>query len=266
MERGHEEAKAQESSRRGSWQARWAGAQRGQAGGQPQKMAARAVWSKAARRKSQPGATLGVRGPVAGRNHPSRNRHNPRPVRRLCHWFGKPWHSLCRRPIVESAKSKFLIRGAMEMPMRVRPDFALERGLWGRGVMAVAGVDEVGVGALAGPVIAAAVILAPGTIIKGLADSKLLTAKRREALFAVIAECAVEIGVGRSEVEEVDRINVYWAAMEARRRAVEALPITPGMFWSTGSVVSRAVSFRRCPLSAATFFVRRSRQRLSWLR
>ena len=60
---------------------------------------------------------------------------------------------------------------------------------------AVAGVDEVGVGALAGPVIAAAVILAPGTIIKGLADSKLLTAKRREALFAVIAECAVAIGL-----------------------------------------------------------------------
>ena len=82
-------------------------------------------------------------------------------------------------------------------------------------------------GALAGPVIAAAVILAPGTIIKGLADSKLLTAKRREALFAVISECAVAIGVGRSEVEEVDRINVYWAAMKARRRAVEALGVIP---------------------------------------
>jgi len=112
--------------------------------------------------------------------------------------------------------------------MRVRPDFALERELWGRGVTAVAGVDEVGVGALAGPVIAAAVILASGTIIKGLADSKLLTAKRRQALFAVIRVCAIAIGVGRSEVEEVDRINVYWAAMEARRRAVEALLVTPG--------------------------------------
>jgi ribonuclease HII len=65
--------------------------------------------------------------------------------------------------------------------MRVRPDFALdlERELWDKGVMAVAGVDEVGVGALAGPVIAAAVILAPGTIITGLADSKFLTANRR---------------------------------------------------------------------------------------
>src|SRR5271156_3100060 len=114
------------------------------------------------------------------------------------------------------------------MAMRVRADFALERELWGRGVTTVAGVDEVGVGALAGPVIAAAVILAPDTIIKGLADSKLLTAKRREALFAVIAECAVAIGLGRSEVEEVDRINVYWAAMEVRRRAVDALQVTSG--------------------------------------
>src|SRR5277367_244950 len=116
----------------------------------------------------------------------------------------------------------------MEMPLRVPADFALERELWGRGVTAVAGVDEVGVGALAGPVIAAAVILAPGTTIKGLADSKLLTAKRREAVFAVITECAVAIGLGRSEVEEVDRINVYWAAMKARRRAIEALQVTSG--------------------------------------
>jgi ribonuclease HII len=112
--------------------------------------------------------------------------------------------------------------------MRVRPDFAFERELWGGGVTAVAGVDEVGVGALAGPVIAAAVILAPGTIIEGLADSKLLTAKRRQALFVVIGECAVAIGLGRAEVAEIDQINVYWAAMEARGRAVEALQVSPG--------------------------------------
>ena len=112
--------------------------------------------------------------------------------------------------------------------MRLRANFVLERALWGKGVTAVAGVDEVGVGALAGPVIAAAVILAPGTIIKGLADSKLLSAKRREALFEVIREDALAIGVGRAEVEEVERLNVYWAAMEARRRAVEALELTPG--------------------------------------
>jgi ribonuclease HII len=111
--------------------------------------------------------------------------------------------------------------------MRVQPDFALERPLWSAGVMAVADVDEVGVGALAGPVVAAAVILAPDAKIDGLADSKLVTPKRREALFVAIGECAVAIGMGQAEVEEVDRINVYWAAMEARRRAVEALTTIP---------------------------------------
>jgi ribonuclease HII len=55
----------------------------------------------------------------------------------------------------------------------------------------------------------------------------LLTAKQRQALFAAIAGYAIAIGLGRAEAEEVDRINVYWAAMEARRRAVAALLVTP---------------------------------------
>jgi ribonuclease HII len=111
--------------------------------------------------------------------------------------------------------------------MRIRPNFAFERDLWGRGVTAIAGVDEVGVGAFAGPVVAAAVILAPHITVEGLADSKLLSAKRRTDVFAVISRCALAIGIGRSDVEEVDRLNIYWAAMEARRRAVEALPTPP---------------------------------------
>jgi ribonuclease HII len=111
--------------------------------------------------------------------------------------------------------------------MRIRPNFAFERELWGRGVTSIAGVDEVGVGAFAGPVVAAAVILAPDTLIDGLADSKLLSSKHREKLFAVISAGAVAIGIGRTDVEEVDRLNIYWAAMEARRRSVEALPTTP---------------------------------------
>ena len=111
--------------------------------------------------------------------------------------------------------------------MRIQPDFAFERELWDRGVTAVAGVDEVGVGAFAGPVVAAAVILAPDTVVDGLADSKVLSSKRREQLFAVIRAGAVAVGIGRTDVEEVDRLNIYWAAMEARRRAVEALPTTP---------------------------------------
>lgn len=112
--------------------------------------------------------------------------------------------------------------------MCTRPNVALERELWGRGVMAVAGVDEVGLGALAGPLLAAAVILDPGAAIDGLADSKVLSPRRRQELFAVIGERALSIGIGRIEPKDVDRLNVYWAAMEARRRAVEALAIVPG--------------------------------------
>src|SRR5579863_10249208 len=114
-------------------------------------MVARAAWSKAARRKSQPGATRGDRGPVAGRTHRNRNHLHPRPVRRLGHWSGRSRHPLCWESVVGSAR-RALIETTTVMRMRVRPDCALERELWGRGVMAVAGVDEVGVGALAGPV------------------------------------------------------------------------------------------------------------------
>jgi ribonuclease HII len=104
--------------------------------------------------------------------------------------------------------------------MRLRPNCVLEQELWSRGVTALA----VGVGALAGPVMAAAVILAPDAIVDGLEDSKLLTPERRETLFAVISERAVAIGIGQVTAEEVDRLNLYWAAMEARRRVVDALP------------------------------------------
>ena len=75
--------------------------------------------------------------------------------------------------------------------------------------------------------LAAAVILAPDTTFDGLADSKLLSAKRREGLLTMISRCALEIGIGRTEVEDVDRLNIYWAAMEARWRLVEALPTKP---------------------------------------
>ena len=67
--------------------------------------------------------------------------------------------------------------------MLIRPNYCLERELWGGGVRIVAGVDEVGVGALAGPVVAAAVVLAPDAIIEGLADSKLLTPKASRGAF-----------------------------------------------------------------------------------
>jgi ribonuclease HII len=89
--------------------------------------------------------------------------------------------------------------------------------------MEVCGVDEVGRGPLAGPVVAAAVILDPARPIDGLADSKRLSAGRREALDELIRERALAWAIGRAEVEEIDRLNILQASLLAMQRAVEAL-------------------------------------------
>lgn len=91
----------------------------------------------------------------------------------------------------------------------------------------VAGVDEVGRGPLAGPVVAAAVVLDPRRIIAGLRDSKALSARRREELAARIEQEALAWALGRAEVEEIDAINILQAALLAMRRAVEALAVVP---------------------------------------
>jgi ribonuclease HII len=102
-----------------------------------------------------------------------------------------------------------------------------ERALWTQGLLHIAGVDEVGVGPLAGPLVAAAVILPRECEIRGIDDSKKLTAPRREALKTKIESCAVALGIGVVEVRDVDRLNTYWASIEAMRRAIAALAITP---------------------------------------
>ncbi len=90
----------------------------------------------------------------------------------------------------------------------------------------VAGVDEAGRGPLAGPVIAAAVILHKGKIPPGLNDSKKLSAKAREHLYAQIINCA-HVGIGIAEPEEIDRVNILAATLAAMGRAVADLPTTP---------------------------------------
>ncbi len=91
----------------------------------------------------------------------------------------------------------------------------------------VAGVDEVGRGPLAGPVVAAAVILDPSRPIDGLADSKALTEKRREALFDIIREHAAAWCIAEASVEEIDQLNILQASLLAMRRAVTGLEIRP---------------------------------------
>lgn len=95
--------------------------------------------------------------------------------------------------------------------------------------MWVAGVDEAGRGPLAGPVMAAAVILHPGCKIKGLTDSKKLSEKKREELFDIIQEKAYAWAIGRAEVEEIDAINILQATFLAMQRAVAGLKIVPDL-------------------------------------
>jgi ribonuclease HII len=105
----------------------------------------------------------------------------------------------------------------------------LERLLWRIGIKHVAGIDEVGMGPLAGPVVAAAVVLPPETAIAKVADSKQLTAAQRERLDGEIRARAIGIGIGVVEPDEIDRVNIYQAAMKAKRQALAALaPIVPG--------------------------------------
>ncbi|QEZ93231.1 ribonuclease HII [Proteus sp. CD3] len=102
----------------------------------------------------------------------------------------------------------------------------------------IAGVDEVGRGPLVGAVVTAAVILDPANPIEGLADSKKLTEKKRNALYDEIKEKALCWAIGRAEPEEIDELNILWATMKAMERAVAELSITPDMVLIDGN---------RCP-------------------
>ena len=102
-----------------------------------------------------------------------------------------------------------------------------ERELWAAGVMRIAGVDEAGVGPLAGPLVAAAVIFPPETGIEGVDDSKKLTPERREGLAVEIRTAALAWAVAVVDPEEIDRLNVYRATLTAMGRALDALSLAP---------------------------------------
>jgi len=118
-----------------------------------------------------------------------------------------------------------------EQPLR--PTFARERAAIKRGVLPVAGCDEAGRGPLAGPVVAAAVILDPKRIPRGLNDSKKLTAERREILYhRICASAAVAVAVGSRE--RIDRDNIRQASLWALARAVAGLPVRPRLVFVDG--------------------------------
>lgn len=113
-------------------------------------------------------------------------------------------------------------------PRRATAAPHLETLLWRVGIKHVAGVDEVGMGPLAGPVVAAAVVFPPGTHLDGVADSKILTALARERLDVEIRRRALAVGIAVVEPEEIDRVNIYQAGLRALRRAIDALGTVPG--------------------------------------
>lgn len=114
-------------------------------------------------------------------------------------------------------------------------DFSREQAAMIAGRARVAGVDEVGRGPLAGPVVAAAVILDPSAVPDGLADSKELSAQRREELCVLILASALAVGVGSASATEIDRINIRQATLLAMRRAVTALPLSPDLVLVDGN-------------------------------
>jgi ribonuclease HII len=116
----------------------------------------------------------------------------------------------------------------------IRPTFNRERRAMKRGIFPVAGCDEAGRGPLAGPVVAAAVILNPKRIPRGLNDSKKLTPEVREALYAKICASA-EVAVAFGSTERIDRDNILQASLWALARAVHALPLRPKLVFVDGN-------------------------------
>lgn len=115
------------------------------------------------------------------------------------------------------------------------PDLSLEQRLWREGHTLIAGADEAGRGCLAGPVVAAAVILPRDVHLPGLDDSKRLSSSSREALVPEIERVALAVGIGQCSPAEIDTLNVLWAALEAMRRALHQLALAPSFVLVDGN-------------------------------
>ena len=133
------------------------------------------------------------------------------------------------------------------VPTRHRPDCSIEAEMRAQGFRHIAGVDEAGRGALAGPVVAAAVALPLGWMPNGLDDSKKLGPPRREKLYLEIEERAV-IGVGVADIEEIERLNILHAAMLAMRRAAENLSANVDLLLIDGNRVPEGLSVPAEPI------------------
>lgn len=127
------------------------------------------------------------------------------------------------------------------------PSFRTERKLFREGYQRVAGVDEAGRGPLAGPVVAAAVVLNPRKIPRGIADSKILTAVAREEIFGALCKTA-EISFAFGSVAAIDRINILQATLVAMRRAVRGLSAPVDMVLVDGNMVPQKMPCEARPI------------------
>lgn len=115
-----------------------------------------------------------------------------------------------------------------------KPDFSIERRAMAEGLWPVAGLDEAGRGPLAGPVVAAAVVLDPVRIPEGLDDSKRLTCQQRENLFDQVVSSALGVAIASVPAEAIDDMNILRASLEAMRRAARALSVRPKLALADG--------------------------------
>jgi ribonuclease HII len=153
-----------------------------------------------------------------------------------------------------------------------RPTLRRERSLWAQGVRWVAGLDEVGRGPLAGPVVAAAVIFPPGQRgIRGLRDSKQLSARQRERLGATIRRAAAAWGLAAASVREIDRLDIRRATILAFQRALARLPLRPDYLLLDGLELPELGAphealvdgdARCCSIAAASVLAKLARDRL----
>lgn len=126
-------------------------------------------------------------------------------------------------------------------------DWGIEISYREEGETLVCGCDEAGRGPLAGPVVAAAVILPEGLVIEGLDDSKKLSEKKREKLFDTIIENCIDYAIAKADVEEIEEINILNASMLAMNRAVSMLKNKPNLALVDGNIV-RGFEMRAVPV------------------
>lgn len=145
--------------------------------------------------------------------------------------------------LIKKAKRQLLLMEAEEQRTQVMYKFEMEYNSF----QAICGIDEVGRGPLAGPVVAGAVILPKDIKINYLNDSKQLSEKKREELYHIIMEKAIATGIGYASPSRIDEINILQATYEAMKQAIEQLPVMPDILLNDAVTIPN-VSIKQIPI------------------